>query len=63
MWSSSADEFFSQASKDGDVIKWSDLLDFYINLVKVGLFVMERMRFYIVFTGEKQGIYFPTNSP
>ena len=44
LWSSSAEQFFSQASKDGNVIKWSDLLDFYINLDKVKTFLIERIR-------------------
>lgn len=44
MWSSSAEQFFSQASKDGNVIKWSDLLDFYINLDKVKSFLVQQIK-------------------
>ena len=64
LWSSSAEEFFSQASKDGNVIKWSDLLDFYINLDKVKTFLTERKSNYkFFFSGEKQSVCFPANTP
>ena len=32
VWSESANKMFSKCSNDGSVVRWSDLLDFYINL-------------------------------
>ena len=33
-WEESVDQMFSKASKDGMVVRWADLLDFYIQLDK-----------------------------